>query len=127
MSSIAENQFRLDGLQQQAATEQASYEKLRLQVAELETPARIVSVAEGRLGMVQPASVTYLPATTSSLPATTARRPQRAKASTSSAFQAHHAAGGAPVAADPPTTSVVTAPQGDSDWPLVKPYLSGSP
>ena len=61
---IAENQFRLDRLQQQAATEQASYEKLRLQVAQLEAPARIVSQAEGQLGMVQPTSVTYLPATT---------------------------------------------------------------
>ncbi len=71
---IAENQFRLDRLQQQAATEQASYEKLRLQVAQLEAPARIVSQAEGRLGMVQPATVTYLPATTST-PATTAVTP----------------------------------------------------
>jgi cell division protein FtsL len=124
---IAENQFRLDGLQQQAATEQAGYEKLRLQVAELEAPARIVSVAEGRLGMVQPASVTYLPATTSSPPVTSARHPHGAKASDGRASQARQAAGGAPVAADPPTTSVVTAPQGDSDWPSVKPYLSGSP
>ena len=62
---IAENQFTLDRLTQTAATEQASYEKLRLQVAQLEAPARIVSEAEGRLGLVQPGSVTYLPATTS--------------------------------------------------------------
>ena len=39
---IAENQFTLDRLTQTAATEQASYEKLRLQVAQLEAPARIV-------------------------------------------------------------------------------------
>jgi hypothetical protein len=49
---IAENQFTLDRLTQTAATEQASYEKLRLQVAQLEAPARIVSAAEGRLGLV---------------------------------------------------------------------------
>ncbi len=60
---IAENQFRLDNLQQQASLQQASYEKLRLEVAQLEAPARIVSVAEGKLGMRQPGSVTYLPAT----------------------------------------------------------------
>ena len=59
---IAENQFRLDAPQQQTATQQADYEKLRLHVAELESPARIVSVAEGRLGLQQPGSVTYLPA-----------------------------------------------------------------
>jgi cell division protein FtsL len=123
---IAENQFRLDGLQQQAATAQAKYEKLRLQVAALEAPARIVSVAEGRLGMVQPASVTYLPATTL-VPAVKARhRAHGAKASSSSALAAPNAATHA-AAADPPTTGVVTAPQGDSDWPTVKPYLSGSP
>ena len=124
---IAENQFTLDRLQQQAATEQASYEKLRLQVAQLEAPARIVSQAEGRLGMVQPASVTYLPATTSTPVARTAHRQQGVNASSRSASPARHVAGGAPALADPPTTGTVTAPQGDSDWPSVKPYLSGSP
>jgi hypothetical protein len=101
---IAENQFTLDRLTQTAATEQASYEKLRLQVAQLEAPARIVSDAEGRLDLVQPGSVTYLPATTSL--ATKAGGPEPA--------------GSAPAGS-------VTAPQGDADWPSIKPYLSGSP
>jgi hypothetical protein len=101
---IAENQFTLDRLTQTAATEQASYEKLRLQVAQLEAPARIVSEAEGRLGLVQPGSVTYLPATTA---------------------QATKGGGSAPVGAAP--AGSVMAPQGDADWPLIKPYLSGSP
>ncbi len=59
---IAENQFRLDQLQDRATADQVAYEKLRLQVAQLEAPARIVSEAEGKFGMVQPGSVTYLPA-----------------------------------------------------------------
>jgi cell division protein FtsL len=120
---IAENQFKLDNLQQQAATEQASYEKLRLQVAELEAPARIVSQAEGRLGMVQPASVTYLPALT----AASTKSPKSAQARNVVGKKASDAHSPTSVVSDPPTTGTVTAPQGDSDWPTVKPYLSGSP
>ena len=101
---IAENQFTLDRLTQTAATEQASYEKLRLQVAQLEAPARIVSEAEGRLGLAQPGSVTYLPATTT---------------------QATKGGGSAAVGSAP--AGSVMAPQGDADWPTIKPYLSGSP
>ena len=137
---IAENQFRLDVLQQRASTEQASYEKLRLQVAQLEAPARIVSQAEGRLGMVQPAMVTYLPATTST-PATTPATTAATTATTASGARGQHnsntssrsasssggSGGSASAVTDPPTTGAVAAPQGDSDWPTVKPYLSGSP
>jgi cell division protein FtsL len=143
---IAENQFRLDNLQQQAATEQASYEKLRLQVAELEAPARIVSQAEGRLGMVQPATVTYLPAPTATTPTSTKGGRTTRAAGTTGVAKASSTkpsltkpgptnpgeSGGdaqarTSVVGDPPTTGTVTAPQGDSDWPTVKPYLSGSP
>ncbi len=124
---IAENQFRLDHLQQAAATEQASYEKLRLQVAQLEAPARIVSQAEGRLGMVQPASVTYLPALTSTPSTTAVRGDKGATPSSGSTARPSDAKAGTRAVTEPPTTGTVTAPQGDSDWPLVKPYLSGSP
>jgi cell division protein FtsL len=112
---IAENQFRLDQLQQTAASEQESYERLRLQVAQLEAPARIVSEAEGRLGMVQPGSVTYLPSVSpTTLPGTGS------------------GANGPAGPTDPPTTvdpsgGGIPAPEGDADWPSVKPYLSGSP
>lgn len=119
---IAENQFRLDRLQQQAATEQASYEKLRLQVAQLEAPARIVSQAEGQLGMVQPASVTYLPATTTPPVTPTGKGEKGTTAATASSPQAQDAP-----SVDPPAAGTVAAPPGDSDWPSVKPYLSGSP
>lgn len=57
---LTQGQFRLDGLRARAATEQARYERLRLKVAELESPSRIVATAQERLGMVPPPSVTYL-------------------------------------------------------------------
>jgi cell division protein FtsL len=60
---ITQNQFRLEGLQARAEVEQERYERLRLQVAELEAPARIVAAAQERLGMVPPPGVTYLSAT----------------------------------------------------------------
>ncbi|HTW08023.1 MAG TPA: hypothetical protein VME46_10955 [Acidimicrobiales bacterium] len=105
---IAENQFKLDNLQDQANAAQSSYEHLRLGVAQLESPARIVSVAEGQLGMQQPASITYLPAT--------------------SVAPAGGGAGIAnPTSGGSVTGGAVTAPAGDADWPSIKPYLSGSP
>jgi hypothetical protein len=106
---IAENQFTLDRLTQTAAIEQASYENLRLQVAQLEAPARIVSDAEGHLGLVQPGSVIYLPAIDS---------------------RATNGDGTAPAGPGPAgsaSAGQLTAPQGDADWPSIKPYLSGSP
>jgi hypothetical protein len=57
---LAQNQFRLDRLDTGAAAEQARHERLSLRVAQLESPERVVATAEGRLGMVAPAKVTYL-------------------------------------------------------------------
>ncbi len=111
---IAENQFTLDRLTQTAATEQASYEKLRLQVAQLEAPARIVEDAEGKLSLGQPGSVIYLPATDPR--ATDGGGTAPASPGPAGSGSAGSASGGA-----------VAAPQGDADWPSIKPYLSGSP
>jgi cell division protein FtsL len=58
--ALAQSQFRLERLQDRAAEQQARYERLRLHVAELESPARIVAAAQERLGMVPPPGVTYL-------------------------------------------------------------------
>lgn len=57
---LVSGQGRLDGLQQQVAEEQSRYQALRLEVAELEAPGRIVEEAQGRLGMVSPPEITYL-------------------------------------------------------------------
>lgn len=58
--ALTQGQFRLQTLREKAEVEQARYERLRLEVAELESPARIVAAAQERLGMVPPPGVTYL-------------------------------------------------------------------
>jgi hypothetical protein len=67
---LAQNQLRLDQLNTRAAAEQVTYERLRLQVAQLESPARIVKEATDR-GMVMPPGVTYLLPTTPQASSTT--------------------------------------------------------
>lgn len=57
---LTQNQFRLDQLREQSSDGQAEYDRLRLQVAELESPGRIVATAQQRLGMVTPTTITYL-------------------------------------------------------------------
>lgn len=57
---LSEGQVRLERLRQRAAAEQERYDRLRLQVAELESPERVIAVAQQRLGMVAPPGVTYL-------------------------------------------------------------------
>lgn len=57
---LAESQFELDRLDKQTAAAQQRYEELRLQVAQLAAPERIVKTAKERLGMVQPSTVTFL-------------------------------------------------------------------
>lgn len=57
---LAQNQFALETLEDRAAAEEARYERLRLQVAQLESPERIVAAAQERLGMVPPETITYL-------------------------------------------------------------------
>jgi cell division protein FtsL len=59
---LVQSQFRLDRLKDTAATEQQRYEHLRLEVARLSAPERIVATAAERLGMVVPPEVAYLPA-----------------------------------------------------------------
>ncbi len=59
---LVQSQFRLDRLSDAAATEQQRYEHLRLEVARLSAPERIVATAAERLGMVAPPQVAYLPA-----------------------------------------------------------------
>jgi cell division protein FtsL len=57
---LAQGQFELERLETRAAAEQAKYDRLRLQVAELEAPERVVAAAQQRLGMVPAPGVTYL-------------------------------------------------------------------
>ena len=57
---LAQRQFALDRLTSKVQAEQATYQNLRLQVAQLGSPAQIISTAEGQLGMRQP-PVGHLP------------------------------------------------------------------
>jgi cell division protein FtsL len=65
---LTQRQFRLERLEREATAEEARYERLRLDVAELESPERVVAAAQ-QLGMVPPATITYL-ASSRSTPAT---------------------------------------------------------
>lgn len=115
---LAQNQFKLDRLNKQAAAEQAAYQKLRLQVDQLESPQRILSTAQGRLGMVLPPSVTFLtPSTGSSLVGTGAGGRSLPQATTATG-----ATGTTSRAQSAPAPA--TAPPG---WSLVKPQLGSNP
>lgn len=101
---LLQNQQRLDRLDKQVTDAQAQYQSLRLQVAQLESPQRILDVATHKLGMVPPDGTTYLtPAAASSA--------------------------GTDVGANQGDTSGETAAPDDgaSAWPTVKPYLGAAP
>jgi cell division protein FtsL len=59
---LTQGQADLERLQGRADAEAAANRRLRVQVAELESPGRIVTTARQRLGMVPPTTVVYLPA-----------------------------------------------------------------
>jgi cell division protein FtsL len=69
---LIQGQAKVDELDQQVAAEQARYEELRREVAELESPQRILGEATGELGMVTAGDPVWLspdePAPTDDLP-----------------------------------------------------------
>ena len=91
---LTQNQFRLDKLQEQSLERQAEYDRLRLQVAELESPDRIIAAAQA-LGMVSPPKVTYLAPTIEE-----------------------------PGDADAPALPPDAGSGGESSWSTVKPHLA---
>lgn len=99
---LASGQADLDRIELQVSDAQARYEALRLQVAELEAPSRIVREAQERLGMVPPPGVTYLTPSEASVDAV-----------------------GQAAADDASITSDEAADR--AAWATVKPYLSGRP
>lgn len=60
-TALAQGQARLDDLKAQTTDAQADAQQLRLTVAELESPARIVAEAQSRLGMVEPEAISFVP------------------------------------------------------------------
>lgn len=57
---LTQGQAELDSLNGRAADAAAAHQQLQVEVAELESPARIVPAARERLGMVPPPTVVYL-------------------------------------------------------------------
>jgi len=107
---LAQRQFKLDSVNSQVQQEQVTYQKLRLKVAELNSPQHIIATAEGQLGMVQPSAVTYL------TPSAAADNQSGANSgSDPSLTQAN------------PSSPGTAAPEGDADWPRIKSQLAGSP
>lgn len=95
---IAQGQVRLNNVEDRANAQQDRYERLRLEVAQLESPERVVAAAQERLGMVPPPSVHYL-------------SPKLAN----------------PGAARDRNTRVAAATPVTSDWAQVKPHLAAQP
>ena len=104
---MLQNQQRLDRLDDQVEAAQSKYEHLRLEVAQLEAPQRVVDAATQKLGMVPAAGTTYL----------TPSSPEGAEAPPTT-----------PDATDTGATDTGTTgpPPDDSEWPRVKPYLGSS-
>lgn len=57
---LAQGQLQLQQLQDRQTAEQTRNQRLELDVAQLTSPGRIVAAAQQQLGMIAPASVTYL-------------------------------------------------------------------
>ncbi|MEA2702706.1 MAG: hypothetical protein QOD63_651 [Actinomycetota bacterium] len=58
---LAQGQAPVDALEAKVATGQAEHQRLRLELAGLESPSRIVGEAQRRMGMAPPPVVVYLP------------------------------------------------------------------
>ncbi len=85
-AQTTQGQFELERLQATARQRRAAYQQLRLEVAQLEAPQRIVEQA-GDLGMVEPASVTYLTPTAPTSASGPAAAPEAAPAPAGEAAQ----------------------------------------
>lgn len=57
---VVSQQLQLDNAQQQLATASSSNTNLQIERASLDSPARILQLAQHKLGMVTPKSVVYL-------------------------------------------------------------------
>lgn len=96
---LVSNQVRIDTLEQQVVDAQARHQALRLEVATLEAPQRVVSAATERLGMISPDTITYVQ------PAPEGTQPSV----------------GEPTS---PTEGAPASSASSTSWGTVKPYLS---
>jgi cell division protein FtsL len=106
---LLQNQRRLDQLDSQVSDQQSRYQQLRLQVAQLQSPERILEVATAKLGLVPSEGTTYL--TPSGADAVAARQAQAADSGSGDATDQSGAQPGS----------------GAEGWLQVKPYLGDAP
>jgi cell division protein FtsL len=104
---LVQGQIRLDDLDSQLTVEQARYQELRKEVAEMESPTRVVTAAQG-LGMVAPDDLVYLQPDVAD---PTSGEPPSAPAGAGSATRT-----------DPPDDAEVAGDAG-SGWSVMKPLL----
>ncbi len=114
---LAQRQIELDRMSSAAVARQNQYQALRLKVAQLESPQQIITTAEGKLGMRQPASATYVS------PPAGSTAVSNSGASTTSAKGSSTSTAGHPIS----SPGTVVAPAGDADWPRIKAALAGGP
>jgi hypothetical protein len=114
---LVSNQQRLDDLDRQVASAQDRYQELRIDVARLEAPQRIIDMATLELGMVPAGQPTYVVPSG----AVAAEVDERADAAESALSDA-----GAEGDVNDVANLDTPAPPSAS-WPEVKPYLEPGP
>ncbi len=111
-AEMAATQLRLNSLNSQLSSMETQHLRLEIQLSSLESPSRIVSYAETRLGMVYPSQVGYLgagPNSAGSQTQSTALTPQVIAAPSTLFAPPGEAGGGAPTRPLPTGNSATTA------------------
>jgi cell division protein FtsL len=114
---LVSSQQRLDELERQVAVEQDRYQDLRIDVARLEAPERILNTALYELGMVPSGQPTFVVPSDAVAAEVDARRAEAEATDWFTAGDVNDVANGAAVSSEPSAAS----------WPQVKPYLEPSP
>lgn len=106
-AEMAATQLKLNHLNSELTSMQTQHERLTVQLAQLESPGRVVSYAEKHLGMIYPTQVGYLgvaPLTTSAQNTQVPLTPQVLSAPNTLFAPAGEAGGGAPTGPTTPST-----------------------
>ena len=102
---LTAHQLALVRLQKQADAQQERYMKLRLEVAQLQSPERIVARAQ-QLGMVSPSTITYVTASGDGGPGAGAAPPTSSSPTSSSPTSS------SPASSSPASSSPASSPPG---------------
>jgi cell division protein FtsL len=112
-AKMAQEQQRLDQIEQRTKQAQLSYDRLRVIVATIESPASITKTAQTQLGLVPAGKVTYVSPT---------------PADVAAVAESRAIAGFGPAGARGPDVSAASsAGSVPPDWTAVKPLVEGAP